>query len=72
MQVNSGVAGNTDGVGLSATFTSPFGLDAKDGFLYVTQGTGGNNIRRISLATLDVIDLKGNFGVAGNTNFEEY
>jgi sugar lactone lactonase YvrE len=44
----TGVAGETDGVGTSATFNSPFGITIDQlGNLYVADG-GGGKIRRIS------------------------
>lgn len=66
------VAGNADGIGTAATFTAPFDLDGKDGILYVTQSTGGNNIRAINLSTLEVTDYKGQFGITSQTEYEEY
>jgi len=68
----AGVAGNTDGVGGAATFTMPNGIARKGDLLYIAQYVGGNNIRTLNINTLEVTDYKGDYGVAGSTDFEEY
>ena len=65
----TGVPGNADGIGTASTLTSPTGIDEKDGILYFTQYLGGNNIRSYNLATGQVLDFKGEYGVSGKDEF---
>ena len=66
-----GVAGNQNGIGTAAIFTEPQGLEIHNGILYVIEGTGSNLLRPIVLATAEVLEGKGSFGVAGKTDFQE-
>jgi DNA-binding beta-propeller fold protein YncE len=66
----AGTAGNADGIGTAATFSTPTGItiDSSGTNLYVA-AQGGNNIRRIVIATGVVTTLAGSTtGVAGNAN----
>ena len=51
-----GVKGRADGIGASATFSSPIGIAYSDGNLYVAD-TGNGSIRRIVLTTCEVSTL---------------
>jgi len=61
----SATAGETDGVGTSATFNAPFGLalDSANGLLYVADKTG-NKIRKILLSTASVVTIAGSGSAA--------
>ncbi len=66
----SGAAGNADGTGAAATFNQPGGLviDSSGTNLYVST-RGGNNIRRIVIATGVVTTLAGSTaGTAGSVD----
>jgi hypothetical protein len=53
--------GNTDGIGLNARFSDPSGLWGDGRYLYVSDANASNrDIRRIDLATADVIHFAGN------------
>lgn len=58
--------GFTNGVGTSASFTEPRGitLDTSFSVLYVTEWTGGNRIRSVTIATRVVNTIAGS-GIAG-------
>lgn len=56
-------AGFVDGVGAEARFRNPLGVHYEDGFVYVGD-TGNHAIRRIDVATREVVTLAGS-GTAG-------
>jgi hypothetical protein len=59
----TGVAGNTDGIGTAATLNGPRGIDYENGFLYLANRLS-HTVRRVDVATLDVITY---FGVAATS-----
>ncbi len=62
----SGVAGFADGTGTAAKFSSPAGIVARNGVLFVAD-TGNRRIRKIDVATGVVTTLAGN-GALGNAD----
>jgi hypothetical protein len=60
-------AGNVDGVGLNAQFSSPYGMTLLNNQLYVADA-GTNTIRKIDLGTNMVTTIAGTAGVAGSTD----
>ncbi|HXB41139.1 MAG TPA: T9SS type A sorting domain-containing protein [Bacteroidia bacterium] len=63
----TGVAGNVDGPAGSAQFTRPTAIDitCKNNFIYVADGSGGNNIRKISLSNGIVSTVAGVYPTIG-------
>jgi len=63
----TGVAGNVDGAATSAQFTHPTAIDITCGnnYLYVADGNGGDNIRKISITNGTVSTVAGVFSVTG-------
>jgi DNA-binding beta-propeller fold protein YncE len=63
----AGVSGSADGTGTAATFYSPHDITTDGTHLYVTD-TGNNTIRKITIATNEVITLAGKAGTAGTAD----
>lgn len=59
----TGVAGNTNGIGTIATLNGPRGIDYESGFLYLSNRLS-HTIRKIDTTTLDVTTYFGIVGVA--------
>lgn len=61
------VSGNMDGSATTAEFTRPTAIDitCSNQYLYVADGLGGDNIRKISVSTGVVSTVAGIFSVAG-------
>lgn len=63
----TGVAGNVDGPAASAQFIHPTAIDitCQNNFIYVADGYGGDNIRKISVANGTVSTVAGVYSVTG-------
>lgn len=58
---------NADGIGLAAGFSNPAGITTDGAYLYITDSSN-NNVRRLTIATGQVITLAGSIGVSGNAD----
>lgn len=63
----NGVGGSTDGTGIAASFSFPYGITTDGPNLYVAD-TGNHTIRKIVIATGEVTTMAGSVGVTGSTD----
>ena len=64
---SAGIAGNTDGIGMSARFNKPYCLTADGNTLYVTD-TYSHTIRKVIISSGEVTTLAGTAGSTGSSN----